>query len=36
MYKDYELIIRPIKEEELYTLWELIYKEDSPEWKNLI
>ena len=34
MYKNHELIIRPIKEEDLYSLWELAYKEESPEWKK--
>jgi len=34
MYKEKELVIRPIKEEDLYSLWELTFKEDSPEWKK--
>jgi RimJ/RimL family protein N-acetyltransferase len=34
MYKDNELVIRPIEERDLLKLWELIYKEDSPEWKK--
>lgn len=34
MYRDKELAIRPIKEEDLPKLWELIYKENSPEWKK--
>lgn len=34
MYKNHELIIRPIREEDLYSLWELAYKEESPEWKK--
>lgn len=34
MYKDNNLIIRPIKEEDLYSLWELSYKDQSPEWKK--
>ena len=34
MYKDEELVIRPIGEEDLYSLWELIYKEENPEWKK--
>ncbi|OCA90084.1 GNAT family N-acetyltransferase [Pradoshia sp. D12] len=34
MYKNHELIIRPIREEDLYSLWELVYKEESPEWKK--
>lgn len=33
-YKDKELRIRPIKEEDLPHLWDLIYKEKSPEWKK--
>lgn len=34
MYKDNELIIRPIEERDLYRLWELAYKEEAPEWKK--
>ena len=34
MYKDNVLVIRPIREEDLYSLWELVYKEESPEWKK--
>ncbi len=34
MYKEKELVIRPIIEEDLYSLWELTFKEDSPEWKK--
>lgn|SRR5690625_2666527 len=34
MYKDKELTIRPVKEADLPKLWELIYKEDAPEWKK--
>ncbi|MBD8070640.1 GNAT family N-acetyltransferase [Bacillus sp. PS06] len=34
MYQDNELIIRPIEEQDLAKLWELIYKEDAPEWKK--
>ncbi len=33
-YKDGEMIIRPILEKDLPTLWELIYKDESPEWKK--
>lgn len=33
MYKDSELTIRPIKEKDLYRVWELVYKEATPEWK---
>ena len=34
MYKDNELVIRPLIQEDLYSLWEMVYMEDSPEWKN--
>ncbi len=34
LYKDNNLIIRPIIEEDLKRLWELMYKEKSPEWKK--
>lgn len=34
MYQDEELVIRPIEEKDLYRLWELIYKEEAPEWKK--
>ncbi len=34
MYKDSELTIRPIKEKDLYRVWELVYKEATPEWKQ--
>lgn len=34
MYKDKELMIRPIEEQDLVRLWELIYKEEAPEWKK--
>jgi len=34
MYKDDDLTIRPIKKQDLGTLWELMYKEDAPEWKK--
>jgi RimJ/RimL family protein N-acetyltransferase len=33
-YKENELIIRPIIEGDLPKLWELIYKDESPEWKR--
>lgn len=33
-YQDNELLIRPIKDEELPRLWELIYKDEFPEWKK--
>ena len=28
------LAIRPIEEKDLYRLWELIYKDEQPEWKK--
>src|SRR5690625_1077830 len=34
MYQDKELTIRPIEKGNLPRLWELIYKEDAPEWKR--
>ena len=34
MYSDQELTIRPIIEDDLYRLWELIYKDEQPEWKK--
>lgn len=34
MYLDDELAIRPIEEKDLFRLWELIYKDDAPEWKK--
>jgi RimJ/RimL family protein N-acetyltransferase len=34
MYTDNELIIRPVMENDLYRLWELIYKDEQPEWKK--
>jgi len=34
MYRDKELGIRQIKKEDLPRLWELIYKEETPEWKK--
>jgi RimJ/RimL family protein N-acetyltransferase len=34
MYQDKDLIIREIEEKDLTKLWELIYKEDAPEWKK--
>ncbi|MEK4509529.1 N-acetyltransferase [Paenibacillus anaericanus] len=34
MYKDKELTIRPAKKEDLRSLWELIYSDESPEWKK--
>jgi RimJ/RimL family protein N-acetyltransferase len=34
LYREKELIIRPIIDEDLPKLWELIYKEESPEWKK--
>jgi len=34
MYKEIEVIIRPIIDKDLPILWGLIYKEKSPEWKK--
>lgn len=34
LYQDKELIVRPIKEEDLHRLWTLAFKEESPEWKK--
>lgn len=34
MYSDNELTIRPVKQSDLKRLWELIYKEEQPEWKR--
>ncbi|QDQ03109.1 GNAT family N-acetyltransferase [Lysinibacillus fusiformis] len=34
MYSDKELIIRPINAKDLFRLWELIYKDEQPEWKK--
>ncbi|WP_010094508.1 GNAT family N-acetyltransferase, partial [Ornithinibacillus scapharcae] len=34
MYRDHDLLIRPVEERDLTRLWELIYKEDTPEWKK--
>lgn len=34
MYQDKELTIRKVEKKDLYKLWELIYKEDFPEWKK--
>ncbi|WP_440896653.1 GNAT family N-acetyltransferase [Amphibacillus sp. Q70] len=34
MYKDKNLIIRPIEKKDLSRLWELIYQEEKPEWKK--
>ena len=33
MYSDHELTIRPVKLDDLKRLWELIYKDEQPEWK---
>jgi RimJ/RimL family protein N-acetyltransferase len=33
-YKIDDLVIRPILEKDLPTLWDLIYKEELPEWKK--
>lgn len=34
MYTDKELSIRPIKNADLLRIWELIYKNEEPEWKK--
>jgi RimJ/RimL family protein N-acetyltransferase len=34
LYSDKNIVIRPIIEADLKTLWALMYKEDSPEWKK--
>lgn len=34
MYKDKELAIRPVEGRDLSRLWELIYKDEAPEWKK--
>lgn len=34
MYRDNELMIRPITEKDLMDIWELVYKEEAPEWKK--
>lgn len=34
MHTDKNLGIRPIKDEDLFKLWELIYKDENPEWKQ--
>ena len=34
MYLDNDLVIRPISKKDLPRLWELIYKEETPEWKK--
>ncbi|MGE7624562.1 GNAT family N-acetyltransferase [Viridibacillus sp. NPDC096237] len=33
MYRDQELVIRPIENEDLPRLWALIFKDENPEWK---
>lgn len=34
MYKDQNLIIRPIEETDLHRIWELEFNEEKPEWKK--
>lgn len=34
LYQEKELTLRPIKEEDLYRLWTLAFKEEAPEWKK--
>lgn len=33
-YRNEEITIRPVTEDDLPRLWELTYKEESPEWKK--
>lgn len=34
MYKERELTIRPAGEQDLEKMWELIFKDEAPEWKK--
>ncbi|WP_028274699.1 GNAT family N-acetyltransferase [Atopococcus tabaci] len=34
MYKDNDLILRPITEADVDSIWELVYKDEAPEWKK--
>ncbi|GGO00504.1 GNAT family N-acetyltransferase [Saccharibacillus kuerlensis] len=34
MISDQELTIRPLQEKDLPRVWELVYKEEQPEWKK--
>lgn len=34
MYKDNELVLRPIERKDLPHIWRLVYKEEAPEWKQ--
>lgn len=34
MYHDNELVVRPIDEKDLPRIWELVFKEEKPEWKK--
>lgn len=34
MYHDENLLIRPIDHTDLYRIWELVYKDETPEWKR--
>lgn len=34
MYRDNELRIRSVVEEDFRKIWELVYKEEAPEWKK--
>ncbi len=34
MYRDNHVVIRPFEEIDLKTIWTLVFKEDSPEWKK--
>ncbi|GAK02121.1 acetyltransferase, GNAT family [Geomicrobium sp. JCM 19037] len=34
MYTDGEITIRPVRDEDMERLWELLYREENPEWKK--
>lgn len=34
MYRDQNLVIRPIEEKDLQRIWALEFKEQNPEWKK--
>ena len=34
MHNNQDIMIRPIEEKDLPRLWELIFKEEAPEWKK--
>lgn len=35
MYTDGEITIRPVRDEDMERLWELLYREENPEWKKV-